>query len=110
MRNGIFDGSHGVIFPIDFPAFEVTAASKSGTSVKITIRNPFLCKMSRTLSRRNSKNAAMQLNMATSGIKVLLDKKISPIESFAGRGVSFDKSTGEGGVAGKPIICFFSGE
>ena len=41
-------------------------------------------------------------------IIVRLEKITLKSVSFGGFGDSLDKSTGDGGVAGKPIICFFS--
>ena len=110
IRKGTLAGSQGVIFPIDFPARDVIAAIIKGTSVSKTIKMPLFCRKRRVSSRRIATNATIIRNIAASGMIVLPDVNMPLSESLGGRKVSAERSTGAGGVAGRPIICFFSGE
>src|SRR5687767_8920602 len=110
MRNGILESSQGVIFPTVFPALDVIAAKNSGPKVKSTIKNPLFCRIFKISPRRKRKITPTIQTMEKSGMRVLPEVITAESESFAGRGVSFDKSTVDGGDGGSPIICFFSAE
>ncbi len=69
-RNGIFEGSHGVMLPSALPALDVTTAAASGNSVNKTIMKLFRCSHSRKPSRMHIEKAIAKAKKEKIGIQV----------------------------------------
>ena len=69
-RNGIFEGSHGVMLPSALPALDVTTAIASGSRVKSTMMKLFRCSHKRKPSREQNEYAIAKAKNEKTGIHV----------------------------------------
>ena len=106
-RKGIFDGSHGVMLPPNFPARDQTTAPNRGTSVASTMMKLWRCIQSRYLSSTQSQYESAIAKKAKSGIQVNDEVSARPTEASERLKIS-GVAEGCAVVGSSPIACFLS--